>query len=110
MNRMVVKSSEVLGVEVKSMSREKLGSINDMVIDKASGKVKYVVLDFGGFLSFGNKFFAIPWGLFTYDTVEDCFLIKLDKEQLNNAPGFDKDHWPNFADQAFIGTLDKYYL
>lgn len=107
--RSVVKASEVVGVEVKSLTGEKLGTINDVVIDKVFGKVSYLVLDFGGFLSFGNKFFAIPWHLFTYDKEDDCFLLNMEKERLDDAPGFDKDNWPNFAAPEIISSIDEYY-
>ncbi|WP_028389637.1 PRC-barrel domain-containing protein [Legionella fairfieldensis] len=108
-HRSVVKASEVTGVKVKNALNEHLGEINDFVIDKAFGKVNYLVLDFGGFLSFGNKFFAIPWHLFTYDKNNDCFILNVDKERLKNAPGFDKNNWPNFADAEFSASIDKYY-
>lgn len=108
-HRNVVKASEVVGVEVRSLTREKLGTINEVVIDKIFGKVNYLVLEFGGFLSFGNKFFAIPWSLFTYDKEDDCFLLNVDKERLNNAPGFDKDNWPNFASPELISSLEEFY-
>jgi len=107
--RSVVKASEIVGVAVKNMEREDLGTINEIVIDKAFGKVSYLVLDFGGILGFGNKFFAIPWHMFTYDTIDDCFLISLNKELLKNAPGFDKDNWPNFASADITASIDEYY-
>ncbi len=105
----IVKASAIVGVEVKNMARETLGTINEIVIDKAFGKVNYLVLDFGGFLGFGNKFFAMPWHLFTYDKAEDCFLVNLDKERLSDAPGFDKNKWPNFADSNIMAVIEKYY-
>ncbi|HEM0318187.1 TPA: PRC-barrel domain-containing protein, partial [Legionella pneumophila] len=70
--RKVVKASEVTGVDVKNLTGEDLGKINEVVIDKARGKVSYLVLNFGGILGFGNKFFAIPWNMFTYNEEEDC--------------------------------------
>lgn len=54
----VVKASEVIGVKVKNSQGESLGKINEVVIDKIQGKISYLVLDFGGFLEFGNKFFC----------------------------------------------------
>lgn len=107
--RNVVKASEVTGVKVKNASGEDLGEINEVVIDKKLGKVNYLVLDFGGILGFGNKFFAIPWQLFSYNPSEDCFLLNIDKERLQNAPGFDKDNWPNFASLDYTTSIDDYY-
>ncbi len=108
--RKVVKSSEVTGVNVKNLTGESLGEIIEVVIDKAHGKVTYLVLDFGGFLGFGNKFFAIPWKMFTYNEEEDCFNLDLDKERLKDAPGFDKDSWPNFTSPNIATSIDQFYI
>jgi sporulation protein YlmC with PRC-barrel domain len=105
----IVKASEVTGVKVKNLSGDDIGEINELVIDKVKGKVNYLVLDFGGVLGFGNKFFAVPWHLVSYDTNEDCFRLNVDKDRLKNAPGFDKDHWPNFAANEYTRSIDSYY-
>lgn len=108
--RKVVKASEVTGVDVKNLAGENLGKINEVVIDKAQGKVSYLVLNFGGFLGFGNKFFAVPWNMFAYNEEEDCFILNLNKEQLKDAPGFDKDHWPNFTSPDISTSIEQFYI
>ena len=105
----VVRSGEVVGVKVKNTALEDLGDIAEMVIDKTSGRVSYLVLDFGGFLSFGNKYFAVPWHLFTYNQEEDCFILTVDKQRLKDAPGFDKEHWPDFVSQEFTKSIIDFY-
>jgi len=105
----VVRSGEVVGVDVKNSANESLGEIAEMVVDKSSGKVSYLVLDFGGFMSFGNKFFAVPWHLFTYNSNDDCFILSVDKQRLKDAPGFDKDHWPDFASPEFRTSITNFY-
>jgi sporulation protein YlmC with PRC-barrel domain len=107
--RKVVKASEVTGVEVKNKAGDNLGKINEVVINKVLGNISYLVLDFGGHFSFGNKFFAVPWKAFTYNEEEDCFILNVDKERLKNAPGFDKDDWPNFTATATLASIDKHY-
>ncbi|HRD71061.1 MAG: PRC-barrel domain-containing protein [Legionella sp.] len=109
-NRKVVKASEVTGVDVKNGAGENLGEINEVVIDKLNGTVSYLVLDFGGILGFGNKFFAVPWKLFSYNEDDDCFILNVDKERFKNAPGFDKDHWPNFTSPDISNSINKYYI
>lgn len=104
-----VRSGEIVEVKVKNPALEDLGEIAEIVIDKISGRVSYLVLDFGGFLGFGNKFFAIPWHLFTYNPNEDCFILNLDKERLKDAPGFDKDHWPDFVSPSFTKPVADFY-
>jgi sporulation protein YlmC with PRC-barrel domain len=104
-----VRSGEVVGMEVKNNALEDLGEIAEMVIDKTSGRVSYLVLDFGGFLGFGNKYFAVPWHSFTYNPNEDCFILNVEKERLKDAPGFDKDHWPDFVAPEVISQISTFY-
>lgn len=108
--RKVVKASEVVGVNVKNKAGENLGTINEVVINKELGKISYLVLNFGGHLGFGNKFFAIPWKVFTYNEDQDCFILNVEKDRLKNAPGFDKDNWPNFTATEISTSIDKHYL
>jgi hypothetical protein len=40
---------------------EKLGKVEGFGIDPEQGRIAYVGLSFGGFLGFGDKWFAVPW-------------------------------------------------
>ncbi|WP_133136306.1 PRC-barrel domain-containing protein [Legionella rowbothamii] len=108
-NRGIVKSGEITGAKVTNPANENLGEIAEVVIDKQSGEVSYLVLDFGGLLGFGNKYFAIPWQLFLYDNQDDHFILNVDKQQLKNAPGFDKEHWPDFSAPEFTTLITGFY-
>lgn len=79
------------------------------MLDTEYGRVAYAVLSFGGFLGLGDKLFAIPWDSLELNTEEKCFYLNVDKEQLENAPGFDKDNWPNFADNQWRTDIYSYY-
>jgi hypothetical protein len=84
----------MIGDPVKNMQGEDLGKIEELMIDRDSGRVAYAVLSFGGVLGLGDKLFAIPWDALRLSTEEKAFFLDVDKEQLKNAPGFDKDNWP----------------
>jgi len=71
--------------------------------------VGYAVLSFGGFLGMGEKFFAVPWNALTLDTKNKRFVLNVEKDRLKDAPGFDKDHWPNMADQSWMNEIHAYY-
>ena len=102
-------SSSIIGTSVKNFKREDLGEIQDLMIDPQSGRVLYAVLDFGGFLGIGDKYFAVPLQAFSIDRVNELFSLDIDKERLENAPGFDKDNWPSTADNTFLDTVYGYY-
>ena len=97
------------GDKVVNSAGEDLGEIKDIMIDVPSGRVAYAVLSFGGLLGMGDKLFAIPWQVLQLDPPNHRFVLDVDKDRLKSAPGFDKDHWPAMADQAYGGTLHSYY-
>jgi sporulation protein YlmC with PRC-barrel domain len=53
------RASKVVGLSVYNDSNEKLGSINDLLMDK-DGNIKAVVLGVGGFLGMGEHLVAVP--------------------------------------------------
>jgi sporulation protein YlmC with PRC-barrel domain len=107
----VFRSSTLVGMTVKNPAGEKLGTVNDLVIDVHQGKIRYAALSFGGILGVGNKLFAIPWTALKlqHDDKDNVFVLNVDKERLKNAPGFDKDHWPDVGNPRFGEEIDRYY-
>ena len=104
----VLSASTIIGDKVINTAGEQLGSVKELMIDPDDGFIIYAVLSFGGFLGMGDKLFAIPWEALTLDTEEHAFILDVDKEILKNAPGFDKDHWPDNAQYEAGWLLDIY--
>ena len=69
----------------------------------------YAVLSFGGFLGMGDKLFAIPFEALKFDTVNEKIILDVDKEILENAPGFDKDNWPDITEHSWLVDVYNYY-
>ena len=84
----------VANLQDETFTKEHLGKIKDIMLDIRQGKIEYYVIEFGGFLGIGEKFFAIPSRLLEIDTEEKVFRFNESKETLSKAPGFDKHHWP----------------
>ena len=97
------------GDSVVNMQGEELGTIQDIMVDVPHGRVAYAVLSTGGVLGIGSKLHAIPWTSLTLDANRKCFILNVDKNRLENAPGFDKDHWPSMADQRWASEVHQYY-
>lgn len=107
--RRVLSASTLAGDHVQNSAGEDLGKVNEIMIDIPSGKVAYAVLSFGGFLGMGNKLFALPWSALKLDEGKKCFVLDVDKKKLENAPGFDKDNWPDMADTTWRNEIFSYY-
>lgn len=105
----VLSSSTLSGEEVVNRDGENLGDIKDLMIDVNSGQVTYAVLEFGGFMGMGSKLFAVPLSAMRLDTENKRFILDQSKERLENAPGFDKDDWPDFADESWNESIHSYY-
>lgn len=99
----------LIGDDVYNHSDEELGDIKEIMLDMRTGQIAYAVLSFGGIMGMGDKLFAVPWDSLTLDTVNKRFLLDVDKEQLKNAPGFDKDNWPDMASEAWNEQLNQFY-
>jgi sporulation protein YlmC with PRC-barrel domain len=107
--RRVLSASTLAGDHVQNSAGEDLGKVDEIMIDIISGRVAYAVLSFGGFLRMGNKLFALPWSALKLDEDKKCFVLDIDKKKLENAPGFDKDHWPDMADTTWGTHIFSYY-
>ena len=102
-------SSSIVGTNVYNREGESLGDIKDLMIDTNTGRIAYAVLSFGGFLGIGDKYFAMPWEAFTIDTSNERFVLNVDKERLENAPGFNKDNWPDSSNHDYLTEVYNYY-
>lgn len=105
-----VKASAMIGTDVVNPKGDNLGDVKEVVIDPRSGRVAYAVVSFGGFLGMGEKLFAVPWKALTLDTENKRFILNVEKDRLKQAPGFNKDHWPNMADQAWENEIHSYWI
>jgi sporulation protein YlmC with PRC-barrel domain len=99
----------LIGNYVYNTADESLGTIKELMIEMSTGKIGYAVLSYGGFLGMGDRLFAVPWQALTLDTQKKRFTLNASKDQLKNAPGFDKDHWPAMADTSWASDVHKFY-
>ena len=105
----VMAADTLTGDDVRNGADEKLGEITDIMLDVPTGRVAYVVISFGGFLGIGDKLFAVPWHALTLNEREHEFLLNVDRRQMEDAPGFDRDNWPDMADPEWGAQVDDFY-
>ena len=81
-----IRAKKVIGTHVKDKSGQKIGEIEDVVLDKQSNNIMFAVVSFGGFLGAGEKFHPIPWAALDYDESESAYTVPYTKDQLQAAP------------------------
>ena len=107
--RLTLSATSLIGDTVKNSQDENIGDLKEIMIDLASGRVAYGVLDFGGILGMGNKLFAVPWQAFSVDEANKVLRLDIDKDRLKNASGFDQSDWPDISDPAWGQKVHDYY-
>jgi len=81
-----IRAKKVLGTNVYGTAGEKLGSIEDIVLDKRSNNIMFAVCGFGGFLGMGEKYHAIPWSSLNYDESNNGYVVNFSADQLRAGP------------------------
>jgi len=105
----LISSEKVEGTPVYGPDREKIGSIESVMIDKLSGKVAYAVLSFGGFLGMCDEHYPLPWQTLKYDTNLGGYVTNATKDQLERAPKYaDESEW-DWSDNNRSRSLNEYY-
>ena len=80
---------DVRGAEVYGVNDEKLGTIDDVVFNHASGNIRYIVLKTGGL--FSRKRVMVPVSrIQPYGNHTDKFYAELDKERIQILPQYDE--------------------
>jgi sporulation protein YlmC with PRC-barrel domain len=98
--------NDITGSDVENHDGESLGTIHDLMVTH-DGCVKYAVISYGGFMGLGDKLIVVPWSMFKHAT--NKFIIDVSKMNLDNAPTFDSDQWPNMTDDMWNEKVDAYY-
>jgi sporulation protein YlmC with PRC-barrel domain len=81
-----IRAKKVLGTKVTDTAGNKIGQIEDIILDKQSNSIMFAVVGFGGFLGMNEKYHPIPWVALDFDPGENGYVVAYTKEQLQAAP------------------------
>jgi sporulation protein YlmC with PRC-barrel domain len=105
----LIAASRVNGTTVYDTSGTKIGTIDDLMIDKLSGNTRYAVMSFGGFLGIGDKYHPLPWNTLKYDPNLAGYVVNVSREQLEGGPAYTATDTRTWDDDAYGQRLDDYY-
>jgi sporulation protein YlmC with PRC-barrel domain len=105
----LIAASQVSGTAVYNLKGERLGKIEDLIIDKISGRIVYAVLSFGGFLGIGDRHYPLPWPQLRYDVTFGGYAVNLDKRILEGAPSYGVGEEGDWEDPAWGRSVYDYY-
>jgi sporulation protein YlmC with PRC-barrel domain len=94
-------AEDIRGAKIYGRNDEKLGKIVDIIFEHSTAKIRYVVVDTGGWLS-SKKFLVPAERLHVAQNHEDDFEIDATREQIQQFPPFDEsdmkadDNWKDY--------------
>jgi sporulation protein YlmC with PRC-barrel domain len=106
-DRLDVRASRLIGMDVRNPQGENLGNVSDLVLDTQNNRVHYVVLSHGGLFGIGDNLFAFPMQSFAVAPDLRHLVLNVDRATLRDAEGFDRNRWPDLADDQYWGGVDR---
>jgi sporulation protein YlmC with PRC-barrel domain len=105
-----IRAKKVIGTAVKNSAGQKIGQVEDIVLDKQSNSIIYAVVGFGGFLGMNEKYHPVPWSALDYVESEDSYVVPFTKEQLQAAPADSLDALTRSDGTAnYASRANEYY-
>ena len=105
----VQKASKLMGTSVNNLQAEKLGKVENFLVDLPSGRIVAVIVASGGFLGMGGELSAVPPSALRFTTDRDSLQLDASKEMLSNAPHFKANQWPDFSQPSYADGIYRAY-
>jgi sporulation protein YlmC with PRC-barrel domain len=105
----IERASRVIGASVKDEANEKLGKVENLMVDVEGGRIVQVILASGGFLGLGDDLRALPPSAFRYLPADNTLVIHMTKDAITRGPRFKTGEWPDFGDPAYSASVYRAY-
>lgn len=106
----LVKATEVMDLNVGTPKREDIGQIEDFLIDTDRGRIALAVMKIEkGRAAQSDRLYAVPWQSVDFNKSDRIIVLKVQPDRLREAPAFEPNNWPNFADGKFTQRVYTFY-
>lgn len=98
-------SARVKGTAVVTVDEHKVGKIEEVAIDKATGAIAYAILGEGGILGMGEHYRPLAWSDLRYDTERKAFAVPMTRAEVEAIPPLSSDDmagWTETKTSVFI--------
>jgi sporulation protein YlmC with PRC-barrel domain len=105
----ITSASALEGAPVLNIHEEVVGEVAHIMIDVHSGNVAYIVIAGERTPGRSGRLLPIPRASLLFDAAHNRFILDIDHEGLENAPSFDREHWPVMSDLEWATQVHDYY-
>ncbi|HVL55179.1 MAG TPA: PRC-barrel domain-containing protein, partial [Burkholderiaceae bacterium] len=103
----LLSAQRLIGTEVRNAAGERLGQIDEIVVDVAAGRASFAVISAGGFLGIGAGRFAYPLPLLQPVPGREALVLDVPRERLAQAPAFDHRQIPDWNE--YLGRVERFW-
>lgn len=104
------RASDLIGKDVNDRKGDKIGEIEELVVDMAHQKVHYAVMAFDPSWTSPEKNYAIPLKSFRLAKDKDELTLDIDKSKLASMKSFTDDRYARLNDRAWVTDVDSYLV
>jgi hypothetical protein len=108
---MLTRSGDIQGLRALGLDSAKLGSVRELFIDLAAGRIEFLVIEGASLLGGSGKLHPVPWAAVRYDGPAQTFHIDITKEAFKSSPSYDRDQlasssyaWDEQANRFFTSA------
>ncbi|HEY0836655.1 MAG TPA: PRC-barrel domain-containing protein [Azospirillum sp.] len=105
----VTSAEDLDHVRLQSAQGEKIGEIDEVIVDPGTGRIAYAVVEMGGFLGMGERHVPVPWAAFQPGPNGDGLVLNATRDRLTAAPQFSRDNRPNMSDRQWAMAVHTYF-
>lgn len=104
------RASRLIGEDVETPSGEKIGKVEDLVINMAENKVHYAVLASDPSPASPERNYAFPLRSFQAGVDNNALVLDIDKSQLQAMKSFPESRYANLNDRGWVSDIDRYFV
>jgi sporulation protein YlmC with PRC-barrel domain len=105
----VMRADILIGSEIRNLKDEKLGEVDDIVLNPEQRGILYVLASRGGFLGFSKKLVAIRWSDLRATEDHELYVLDVSAKAFEDAPAVDGRNFEKTADVGWQRTLGDYW-
>jgi sporulation protein YlmC with PRC-barrel domain len=105
----VQKAGKFMGTPVKNRQDEKLGKVENLMVDLSAGRIVAVIISSGGYIGLGDELSAVPPTALRFNAEHDTLQLDASKDMLASSPHFKANEWPDFSQPGYAGGVYHAY-
>jgi sporulation protein YlmC with PRC-barrel domain len=103
-----MRASDLLDIDLVDHSGRDVGNLRDIVVNMASGEVRYVVADFDSAWVQDGKLFAVPFRQLRKAERHHDPVMQFGLNELHGWMIFDEGKWPDLNDPRYRSQVERY--